>query len=64
MRNNHTKMVVATTPQVCRSRTVKALGVVRFQLKYSAGPLPHDKLMRSIELYGRTVVARARDMLA
>ena len=57
-------MVVATTPQVCRSRTVKALGVVRFQLKYSAGPLPHDKLTRSIELYGRKVVARAWDMLA
>src|SRR3954465_13899315 len=26
--------------------TIKALGASRFQLKYSAGPLPHDKLMR------------------
>src|ERR1700761_8683509 len=44
--------------------TVKALGVSRFQLKYSAGPLPHEKLMKSIELYGRKVVPLVRDMLA
>jgi probable LLM family oxidoreductase len=44
--------------------TVKALGVARFQLKYSAGPLPHEKLMRSIELYGRKVVPLVRDLLA
>jgi probable LLM family oxidoreductase len=44
--------------------TVKALGVSRFQLKYSAGPLPHEKLMKSIELYGRRVVPLVRNMLA
>jgi probable LLM family oxidoreductase len=44
--------------------TVKALGVSRFQLKYSAGPLPHEKLMKSIELYGRNVVPLVRDILA
>jgi probable LLM family oxidoreductase len=44
--------------------TVKALGLARFQLKYSAGPLSHDRLMRSIELYGRKVVPLVRDMLA
>ncbi|CEJ13801.1 Alkanal monooxygenase alpha chain [bacterium YEK0313] len=44
--------------------TVKALGADRFQLKYSAGPLPHDKLMRSIELYGSKVIPMVRDMLA
>jgi probable LLM family oxidoreductase len=44
--------------------TVKALGVARFQLKYSAGPLPHEKLMRSIELYGCKVVPLVRDLLA
>ena len=47
-----------------RSATVKALGLARFQLKYSAGPLPHEKLKRSIELYGRKVVPMVRDMLA
>ena len=44
--------------------TAKALGIARFQLKYSAGPLPHQKLMRSIELYGRKVVPLVRDMLS
>jgi probable LLM family oxidoreductase len=44
--------------------TVKALGVLRFDLKYSAGALPHDKLMRCIELYGRKVIPAVREMLA
>ena len=33
--------------------TAKALGVARFDMKYSAGTLSHEKMMRSIELYGR-----------
>src|SRR4029078_11399540 len=37
-------------------RTVRALGLSRFDLKYSAGTLPHDLLMKSIELYGTKVV--------
>jgi probable LLM family oxidoreductase len=44
--------------------TVQALGVSRFDLKYSAGPLSHAKMMRSIELYGRKVIPLVRDMLA
>jgi probable LLM family oxidoreductase len=44
--------------------TAKALGIARFDMKYSSGTLPHDKLMRSIELYGRRVIPRVRDMLA
>ena len=44
--------------------TVKALGAARFDLKYSAGPLPHEKMMRSIDLYGRKVMPLVRDMLA
>ena len=44
--------------------TVKALGVARFDLKYSAGPLPHAKLMHCIELYGRKVIPLVRDMLS
>jgi probable LLM family oxidoreductase len=43
--------------------TAKALGVSRFDLKYSAGPLAHDKLMRSIELYGSKVVPLVREMM-
>src|SRR5262249_39844219 len=30
--------------------TMKALGASRFQLKYSAGTLPHDALLRCIQL--------------
>lgn len=44
--------------------TARALGISRFDLKYSAGALSHGKLMRSIELYGRKVMPLVRDMLA
>ena len=44
-------------------KTVRALGLARFDLKYSNGTLPHDKLMKSIELFGTQVVPRVREML-
>jgi probable LLM family oxidoreductase len=44
--------------------TVKALGLQRFQLKISAGPLTQDKLLRCIELYGREVIPMVRELLA
>jgi probable LLM family oxidoreductase len=44
--------------------TMKALGLARFDMKYSAGTLPHQKLMRSIALYGEKVIPLVRDMLA
>ena len=44
--------------------TVRGLGLSRFDLKYSAGPLSHARLMRCIELYGGTVAPLVRDMLA
>ena len=44
--------------------TVKALRLSRFQLKYSAGPLPHANMMRCIELYGTKVIPLVREMLA
>jgi probable LLM family oxidoreductase len=43
--------------------TCKALGVARFDMKYSAGPLSHDKMMRCIELYGRKVIPLVREMM-
>jgi probable LLM family oxidoreductase len=42
----------------------KALGLARFDMKYSSGTLPHDKLMRSIELYGTKVIPMVRDLLS
>ena len=44
--------------------TVKALGLARFDMKYSSGTLAHEKLMRSIALYGEKVIPLVRDMLA
>jgi probable LLM family oxidoreductase len=44
--------------------TIKALGATRFDMKYSAGPLAHDKMMHCIELYGAKVIPLVRDMLA
>ena len=32
--------------------TAKGLGISRFDMKYSAGALAHEKLARCIELYG------------
>jgi probable LLM family oxidoreductase len=43
--------------------TAKALGISRFDMKYSAGPLSHEKLMTCIELYGREVIPMVREML-
>jgi probable LLM family oxidoreductase len=44
--------------------TVRTLGAQRFDLKYATGPMPHDQLMRSIELYGTHVGPMVRDLLA
>jgi probable LLM family oxidoreductase len=44
--------------------TVKALGLARFDMKYSNGTLPHSKMMRSIELYGTKVMPLVRESLA
>jgi probable LLM family oxidoreductase len=44
--------------------TVRALGAARFDFKYSAGTLEHERLLRSIELYGREVIPRVRRLLA
>jgi probable LLM family oxidoreductase len=45
-------------------RTVRSLGIERFDLKYSAGTLPHDRLMHCLELYGTKVAPIVRDQLA
>ena len=44
--------------------TATTLGLSRFDLKYSAGELPHAAMMRSIELYGTEVIPRVRELLA
>ncbi len=43
---------------------VTALGIQRFDLKYASGPMPHEHLLRTIELYGTEVIPRVRSILA
>ena len=43
--------------------TARALGLARFDLKYSAGHLSHPALLRSIELYGARVAPLVRGLL-
>jgi probable LLM family oxidoreductase len=43
--------------------TIRRLGVQRFDLKYTSGPVPHEHLMTAIELYGTRVMPRVRELL-
>ncbi len=44
--------------------TARGLGLSRFDLKYSSGPMPHELLMTSIGLYGREVIPLVREALS
>ncbi len=45
------------------ARTIRNLGVERFDMKYSDGRLAHEKLVRCIELYGSKVIPMVREIL-
>lgn len=45
------------------ARTMRELGLSHFNLKYSNGTMPHDQLLRSIELYGTKVAPRVRALV-
>ena len=61
----HGSLYVGSPETVARkiAATVTTLGASRFDMKYSAGPLPHAKMMRCIELYGRKVAPLVREMV-
>jgi len=40
------------------------LGLSRFDLAYATGRVPHEQKMATIELYGREVIPRVRELLA
>lgn len=63
---DHGALVVGSPETVARkiATTAKALDLARFDLKYASGPMPHDQLMHSIELYGSKVVPLVHDLLA
>ncbi len=62
----HGALFVGSPETVARkiARTVRALGVERFDLKYSIGPMPHGELLDCIRLYGERVIPRVRELLA
>ena len=62
----HGSLYVGAPETVARkiAATAQALGIARFDMKYSAGTLPHATLMRCIELYGKRVIPRVRELLA
>jgi probable LLM family oxidoreductase len=43
---------------------IRLLGLSRFDLAYATGRVPHEQKMATIELYGREVVPRVRQLLA
>lgn len=45
------------------ARTIKTLGLARFNMKYSNGTLPHDAMLTSIELFATKVVPRVRELV-
>jgi probable LLM family oxidoreductase len=45
-------------------RVARGLGLSRFDLKYSAGTLPHENMMSSIELYATKVAPQVREQLS
>jgi probable LLM family oxidoreductase len=57
-------LYVGSAPTVAAkiARTVASLGIDRFDLKYSSGRLPHQKLMHAIELYGTEVAPLVRQI--
>jgi probable LLM family oxidoreductase len=58
--------VFAGSPDTVAAKIVSVahtLQLSRFHLKYSIGTLPHESLLRSIELYGTKVAALVRERL-
>jgi probable LLM family oxidoreductase len=45
------------------AHTIGVLDAQRFDLKYSAGTLPHEAMMTTIRLYGTEVIPRVRELL-
>ena len=62
----HGSLYIGSPETVARKmvRTIRALGVGRFALKYSGGPVPVTARLRAVELFGTKVAPLVREMLA
>ena len=58
-------MYVGTAETVAKkiAYAMNAIGAERFDFKYSNGPVPHERLLRNIELYATEVAPRVRAIL-
>ena len=63
---NHGSLYVGGPETVAKkiAYAIESVGAQRFDLKYATGPLSHNKLMHSIELYANEVVPRVKKLLA
>lgn len=63
---NHGSLYVGSPETVATkvASTIRTLGLSRFVLKYSNGPIPHELSMESIRLFGEEVAPRVREILA
>jgi probable LLM family oxidoreductase len=62
----HGSLYVGSPETVARkiARTVRTLGVGRFDLVYTSGTQPMSARLRAVELYGTKVIPMVRDILA
>jgi probable LLM family oxidoreductase len=63
---DHGSLYVGSPETVSRkiASAAKTLSLSRFDMKYSAGGLSHERIMRCISLYGKRVIPRVRELLA
>jgi probable LLM family oxidoreductase len=62
----HGSFYVGTPETVAKkiAYALQSVGAQRFDFKYANGPMPHSKLMKSIELYATQVVPMVKEILA
>ncbi len=61
----HGSLYIGSPETVARkmARAIKALGVGRFDMIYSAGSMPASARLRAVELFGSKVIPMTRDLL-
>jgi probable LLM family oxidoreductase len=63
---DHGSMYVGSPETVANriAAAMRALSLSRFDLLYAVGRVPHEQRLATIELYGREVIPRVRELLA
>ena len=58
-------MYVGSPETVARkiASAMRDLGIQRFDMKYTTGPVPHQAQLTCIQLYGEKVIPMVQDML-